>query len=178
MRSCLDPDCTLAPSPTLLYGSTDGSSTMIGTAVATSEIYLSITCAKPGSVNWCDAKPRRLLQAGPVKHTLPDGQVITVEPAEAEQLGDALAHPSVLDPVFEGPDVAESAVVSSLAHQEPALRKACALHRVPRQFAISACGGMSYAQHSPANYCQGHAGWALQHAKCRHTPHLRALVDA
>ncbi len=64
------------------------------------------------------------LQVGPVQHTLPDGQVITVDPAEAQQLGDALMHPSVLDSAFEGPDVAESAVISSLAHQEPALRKA------------------------------------------------------
>ena len=61
--------------------------------------------------------------------------MITVDPAEAEQLGAALAHPSVLDPAFEGPGVAESAVISSLAHQEPALRKASTSQRVLRRCA-------------------------------------------
>ena len=65
-----------------------------------------------------------VLQAKPVRHKLPDGQSITVHPDEARRLGEALLQPSSLDPGFEGPDVAESAVISALAHQEPALRKA------------------------------------------------------
>ena len=58
-----------------------------------------------------------------MRHKLPDGQSITVRPDEAQRLGEALLQPSSLDPDFEGPDVAESAVISALAHQEPALRK-------------------------------------------------------
>jgi len=65
-----------------------------------------------------------LVQAKPVRHKLPDGQSITVHPDEAQRLGEALLQPSYLDPGFDGPDVAESAVISALAHQEPALRKA------------------------------------------------------
>ena len=64
-----------------------------------------------------------MVQAKPVRHKLPDEQSITVHADEAQRLGEALLRPSLLDPGFEGPDVAESAVISALAHQEPALRK-------------------------------------------------------
>lgn len=64
-----------------------------------------------------------LLQAAPAQHTLPDGQVITLQAAEAELCGEALLQPGLLDPAFEGAGVFESAVISALAHQEPALRK-------------------------------------------------------
>ena len=59
-----------------------------------------------------------------MQHTLPDGQVITLAAAEAEECGNALIQPRLLDPDFLGASVFESAVISALAHQEPALRKA------------------------------------------------------
>lgn len=49
--------------------------------------------------------------------------MITLEAEEAELCGEGLLHPGLLDPGFEGASVFESAVISALAHQEPALRK-------------------------------------------------------
>lgn len=63
------------------------------------------------------------MQAAPTQHTLPDGQVITLAGAEAEACGEGLLQPLLLDPDFRGASVFESAVISALAHQEPALRK-------------------------------------------------------
>lgn len=59
----------------------------------------------------------------PAQHVLPDGQVITVEPEGARQAVEAVLQPTLLDPDYQGAGVFEAAVISALAHQEPALRK-------------------------------------------------------
>ncbi len=84
---------------------------------------VSICCVLPLPTE-TDELLAAVVQAKPVRHKLPDGQSITVHPDEAQRLGEALLQPSSLDPGFDGPDVADSAVISALAHQEPALRKA------------------------------------------------------
>ena len=58
-----------------------------------------------------------------VKFKLPDGQSIAIKGADAVQLGETLLSPELLDPDYVGPSVFEAAALSTLAHQEPTLRK-------------------------------------------------------